>query len=129
MPLLALPFDYLWWHYGAAWRDLLAIWGNFLWFVYHFFSLPVLSRTLFSPWKRLGEAYPERFDLGGALATFFINSLMRLIGAAIRLILLGSGVLVCALVIALGLAALVLWLVVPLIIVSALVLGLALWFR
>lgn len=129
MPLLALPFEYLWWHYTLAWRDLGAIWGNYLWFIYHFFSIPVLIRTLFSPWKRLGESYPERFNLGATLATFFINSLMRLIGGVIRLALLIFGFAVYLLVILLGVITFVLWLVLPLIIILALILGLALLFK
>ncbi|MEK7650321.1 MAG: hypothetical protein AAB364_00370 [Patescibacteria group bacterium] len=129
MPLLALPFEYLWWHYTLAWRDLVVIWGNYLWFIYHFFSISVLARTLLAPWKRLGEVYPARFNLGATLATFFINSLMRLVGAVIRIIMLVFGGLVYLLVILLGSVTLILWLVLPLIIILALVLGLALLFK
>ena len=128
MPLLALPFSYLWWHYGLAWRDLAQIYSNFLWFTYHFFSLPVLVRTLFAPWKRLGEVYPDHFDLGATLATFFINSLMRVVGFLFRSIMLLVGVLVLFLVFIFGLIIFLIWLVLPVLITLIFLTGLKIFF-
>lgn len=128
MPLLALPFNYLWWHYTLAWRDLWGIFSNFIWFLYHFFSLPVLVRTLFSPWKRLGEVYPDHFDLGATLATFFINSLMRFVGLLFRVVLICFGSLVLVVTCVLAVIMFAIWLALPGIIGYAFISGFYLLF-
>lgn len=127
MPLLVLPFNYLWWHYTLAWRDLGLIYRNFLWFTYHFFSLPVLARTLFAPWKRLGESYPTHFDLAATLSTLLINSLMRIVGFLFRSVMLIVGVAVWGAVFSLGLLVFVLWLVLPVLVVFIFILGIKLF--
>lgn len=128
MPLFILPFDYLRWHYTLAWRDLILISRNFLWFSYHFFSLPVLVRTLFAPWRRLNEAYPVGFDLGGFLSALFINMLMRLIGFWLRTIMIIVGLAVCLLLFLFSLAVFIVWLFLPFLLLTAMLLGLVLIF-
>ena len=44
-PLFIL--DYLSWHYTRAFRDIGSVWLNFMWFILHFFSMPLFLRTLF----------------------------------------------------------------------------------
>jgi hypothetical protein len=127
MSLLALPLSYLGWHYTLALQDLAGIYRNILRFVYHFFSLPVLVRTIFAPWRRLGEAYPSgMLDISGKLAAFFINSMMRLVGAIIRLWMILFGSLVWLLAAILGLVTFVLWLVLPPLLILGLILSLKL---
>ncbi|MCC6290465.1 hypothetical protein IT398_00045 [Candidatus Nomurabacteria bacterium] len=126
MPILVLPFNYLVWHYTVAWGDLSRIYRDFLWFIYHFFSLPVLLKTLFSPWRRLGEAYPGRFNLSEIFASFFINTFMRLIGFLIRFLLVVFGTFVLFISMLIGFAVFIVWFALPFIVVASLLLGIKL---
>ena len=92
---LSFAATYITWHYSAA---LIAFWKTgyeLLRFLYHFFSVPVLVGTLFSPWRRLGEHQLGRWQLGAWLSSLIVNGLMRLVGSIIRLIFLLTGILVC----------------------------------
>ncbi len=105
---------YLLWHYTTAWADLARLYSNFAWFLFHFFSIPILLRTLLSPWKRLHES--RKGGEGGALGAFLLNSITRIVGAVIRLITIAAGVFSLALLTVFFVAFLFAWLFMPLII-------------
>lgn len=108
--------DYFRWHYTTAFRDVFIVWLNLVWFVMHFFSIPLLLRTLFAPWKRISEVY-GRTGLEDLMATLLVNTMTRIVGAVIRFAIILVGCLVL-LVVCLGLAAvLVAWVVLPLFVV------------
>lgn len=115
--MLFIPY-YISWHYGRALTDIFRIWTNFLWFIYHFFSIPFLLSTLFSPWRRLHETYKGGLDFAELGTTIVINILMRIVGAVARLaiILFGLGILLSFFV--LGILFFILWVLMPLIIVT-----------
>ena len=106
---LALPY-YLAWHYSEALNDMRRIWKNFFVFLFNFFSISLLIRTLFSPWHRMQENYTKIEDFFGNL---IVNTLMRIVGAVIRLIFIIMGVISLVLCAVLGLVALAFWLVLP----------------
>lgn len=83
---------YLQWHYSQGLLDLIGIVRNFLWFFYEFFSIPILLKTLFSPFHRLGEKYTHSLNIEKWFETFVVNLLMRIVGMVLRvfLIMLGS---------------------------------------
>lgn len=85
---LAFLGRYFVWHYTTGLLDCLRLLADFLWFVYHFFSVPVIVRTLFTPWHRLGESYRRGFDPGRVLETFIVNTLMRIFGFVVRVFFL-----------------------------------------
>jgi hypothetical protein len=91
-----LFFDYLVWHYTRAYRDTFATWFNFAWFITHFFSIPLLLRTLLSPWKRMTEtpAHPDFEDMFEAVV---VNILSRVVGFIIRAILVAMGLVMLVL--------------------------------
>jgi hypothetical protein len=111
--MISLLASYFCWHYTTAYKELSKHFKNFLWFFYHFFSMPVLLRTYFEPWKRMEERYPKGLDIGGMASTFLINSMMRLIGALMRSVILLIGVIALAIVFCLGIACFVVWTVLP----------------
>jgi hypothetical protein len=47
-PSLVLP-SYVRWHYTDAIQNIWGIITNFIWFFFHFFSVPLLSKNLFEP--------------------------------------------------------------------------------
>lgn len=110
--------DYLVWHYSQALVAWWRIYGNGLWFLSHFFSVALLGRTLFSPWRRLTESYPGRFAPESIAETLVVNLLMRLVGFTIRVIFLSFAFVILAGAFLLGWIALVIWLGAPFLIPS-----------
>ncbi|HBM45944.1 MAG: hypothetical protein UT05_C0001G0079 [Parcubacteria group bacterium GW2011_GWF2_38_76] len=125
MDIILYFLRYVVWHYTRAIKDLFTIWINFIWFTFNFFSIPLLLKTFFSPWKRLGEERKGFFDV-----TFIIiDTIMRLFGIFLRSITIIIGLVFVILVIALGPVALTLWLVWPLIILYLLTKGLVIFIK
>jgi len=129
MPLVTLPFAYLGWHYTIALRDFAVIARNSLVFLYHFFSLPTLRRTFFSPWRRLGESYKKGFYPSAWLETFILNMIMRLFGIFFRFWLVLIGILALVADLVLVVLSLLFWLALPLVIASLFFAGLNLLLR
>lgn len=105
---------YLTWHYTKAFADIFVVWGNFLWFVLHFFSVPVLFRTLFSPWRRLHEVYQKGFDPGAFFGTLIVNLIMRVVGVAIRIAFIIIGLVFFLFVLVTGILFFLFWIIAPL---------------
>jgi hypothetical protein len=106
---------YFTWHYSAALLSLFNIWRSLVWFTYHFFSVGLLLRTLFSPWRRLGEDYKKgSLDMESWFETLVVNSLMRVVGVIIRLVVVIVGLVCLALVSASLLPLAIIWLALPL---------------
>lgn len=120
---------YIVWHYTSGLgAGVLTLW-SLLRFIYHFFSLPILVTTLFSPWRRLSEAYPRYLRPGEWLSALVVNTLMRMVGALIRLglIVVGGATLVVAAIISVLL--MIIWLLLPAVVLSLLIGGLFLLFN
>ena len=104
---------YVGWHYSAALTAWWQIYVDSLWFLFHFFSISILIRTLFAPWRRLAEGYPTGFSLKASAETLIINSLMRLVGFVFRIFFIFGACLIITLAFVLGWVILVFWLVAP----------------
>lgn len=121
-----LPAIYLHWHYLKAPKNYFHIVHNLAWFLVHFFSIEILLRTLFSPWRRLGEEYKKGFRPGEFIETFLLNIIMRFTGAIIRLVFVAVGVVS---VIGVWIGAVlffVVWMLMPLVVAGLIIAGLAL---
>lgn len=105
--------EYFVWHYGRALRQGFIIWKNIFWFLTHFFSLSLLLKTLFQPWKRMREYRGQGFDIGRFFETLAVNTITRLVGFAMRtaVIFIGLASLIAETVTAT--AALIIWLLSP----------------
>jgi len=113
MKIATLVPYYFVWHYTLALKNLIEIWGNFVWFVFNFFSFKVLLRTLFSPYKRLTEKYQGGLDFEKFMESIVVNSLMRLIGFIMRAVVLIVGTVGVLLTFICGAISIALWLVLP----------------
>lgn len=111
-----LILDFSAWYYTRAFKDMLVVWSNLMWFVVHFFSIPLLVRTLFSPWKRMTDPYHPKSveDFFGTLA---MNMVSRLLGALVRTVIIVCGVLLLLLGVAGLFLIIVLWILMPLVFV------------
>ncbi|MEX0930207.1 MAG: hypothetical protein WDZ79_00870 [Candidatus Paceibacterota bacterium] len=107
--------DYAVWHYTRAIRDGVRITRTLVWFCFHFFSIALLARTLFAPFEKLSERYPRGFDPSRILSALIVNTLMRLIGALARLVVIAIGLASMAAIILLGAIGFVVWIVFPLV--------------
>ena len=105
--------DYFRWHYSSALRQGFSIWSNVLWFCIYFFSLPRLTQTLFSPWRRITEARSQAWSVSDVLGTFFINLLSRLIGTLVRGTVILIGLTALCFLILLGIVWFLIWIIGP----------------
>ena len=118
--------NYTYWHYRKAFQELFHVWLNLLWFVIHFFSLPQLSRSLFSPWKRMTEEKQKGFNFEAMAAYLIVNLLSRVVGAIMRGAVILAGLIALSITTVLGLVAIVFWFAAPAIILALLVGGVGL---
>ena len=123
MRILSLAPAYLRWHYTSAFRSIVLIWIDLLWFVYHFFSVPTVVRTFLSPWKRLGEETRSGFHPQEFFEALVTNTMMRIVGIIIRTFFLLFAALALAAMLFGGVATLILWPFLPLVAVGLVVVG------
>ena len=130
MVLITLTKNYFQWHYTLAFVDIFHIWRNITTFLFYFFSIPILIRTFFSPWKRLhADRETEGFDLVDSLSTGFVNLIMRFVGALMRSMLIIIGLCTVVAAIVGGIIFFVLWIFAPIIIVLLCAAGIHLLFK
>lgn len=120
--LLIFP-HYISWHYTKAISDLVGLFKNFLWFIWNFFSIQLLLKTLFVPFKKLNVARTKRFDLEDFFSALVTNLLMRLVGFFVRGIFIIMGVFSLVLFIVAYAIFFILWLALPLLLLSMFVAG------
>ena len=121
MSLFQLPLSYLLWHYTTAWRDLVRIYLNFSWFLSNFFSVRLLSGTLFAPFHRLHESAEK--GTAGVLGGFIMNTILRGVGFFARTFIIFCGLFSLVLLFIGMLIFLALWALMPFIIFAALMTG------
>lgn len=76
--------QFLAWYFFDVPRAILKGWRNFLAFNFHYFSIPLLARTLFSYWRRYHESYGRGFDIKKYFEVFIFHLTSRIIGAVVR---------------------------------------------
>lgn len=119
MLTISIIHHYLWWHYGKALSSYLRITKNIWWFLVQVFSLSLLARSLFTPLKRIHETRQRTGnfeDLAGAL---LINTLSRLFGLVIRLVIIISGLATLLLFSTLSIVLYALWLIAPIALIGS----------
>jgi len=120
--------NYILWHYTLGLAAATAFGFHLVRFLINFFSLGLLAKTLFAPWRRLGETYAQGLQPNAWFETLIVNTLMRLVGVIIRLSLIVIGLIVSGLAACLALVVVVLWLAVPILFIGLIVGGLFLIF-
>lgn len=112
----------VWWISETPGR-IIAAWKNFLRFNFNYFSVGLLLRTLFSPWRKY-EVYRERgFNVGKFIESLISNLIFRLLGAFLRSILIFAGLVTEIFVALAGVAAFILWIFLPFIVVGSFLFG------
>jgi hypothetical protein len=101
------------WWYGAGWRRRTTDLREQLTATIDFFSIDLLLRTLFSPFRQI-SAGKVRGPIGVQMQAFFDRLISRLIGGMVRLFMILMGIVVIIFNSVVGLILLILWGVVPL---------------
>lgn len=126
MKFLTVFIGYLKWHYCKALLTTFSFWKNILVFLFNFFSIKNLSGNFFTPWKRLADSYPKHFNLKNYFFIFLVNTIMRIVGMILRLIVILIGLACCAIYILAIPLSLLIWLTLPFIIIVLILYGLVL---
>ncbi len=106
--------EFLFWHYTEGLNLYLRRWYFLMAWIVHYFSLPMLLPTLFSPWKRLIDTEEiVGFNIEKIFRQFTFNLISRGIGAIVRLFLFFFGLLAFFPTFLIGLIGLIFWVVCP----------------
>lgn len=111
------------WYYGEAIRDILTGWKNFIIFSLGYFSVPLLLKTLFAPWRRDITKRPRGLDFKKLFEYLSFNAISRGIGFIVRFLTICVGILFFFLVIILGALFFIVWLFLPLAFLGLLILA------
>ncbi len=117
---------YLQWHFYDAPAEILTGWRNFLEFGLNYFSIPLLLKTLFLPWRRYSESYGKGFDLGRWFDAFTFNMMSRGIGAIMRFFFIIIGLTIEAFIFIGGAAVFLAWLILPILLIFGFIVGIRL---
>lgn len=101
------------WQFYEMPKFLLGVWKNYIFFALNYFSLPILLKSLFSPWRKYRWNYPKWFNIGEFFSTLISNMFSRLLGALMRVVLIVIGILFQIFVIFAGLIIFLAWVLVP----------------
>jgi len=108
---------FLWQFYEMP-KFLFSIWRNYLLFGLDFFSIPLLLKTLFSPWRKYNWVYPKNFDIKEFFNTLISNAVSRILGAMCRIVLVIIGAVAQFFIFVIGIVVIILWLLIPFVIVG-----------
>lgn len=114
------------WWYGAGWkRRAVAVYEK-LAGVYDYFSLDLLLRTLFSPFRQI-SAGKVQGPLAVQMRALVDNLISRVIGAIVRSLMIIIGIVAIVISVTMGLISIVLWAAVPLAPVIGLIFAMMGW--
>lgn len=108
------------WHFYEVPQFLMSVWENYFDFGIYFFSIPLLIKTLFSPWRRYRWRYPRGFDIGGFLSALVSNMYSRFMGFLVRVVLIIFSLVVQAFILIGGVIVIFLWVFMPALMLSLL---------
>jgi hypothetical protein len=123
---MLLITELLRWWYGDGWRLRASLVANRLDGTIDYFSVDLLLKTLFSPYRQISAGRVDG-PLGVQMRAMVDKLFSRIIGAIIRLIILLIGAVAIGLQVAIGLIILVAWGILPLLPIIGLVLTFIGW--
>jgi ATP-dependent Clp protease ATP-binding subunit ClpC len=113
-PSLNPSENYLDWHYVQVPKKIVNSTINLTIFLYYFFSISFLIKTLFAPWKRqIVVKKSPGFSLKEFFEVLTFNFISRLVGLMVRLTLIFIWLLVVIITFPLGALVLLIWLILP----------------
>ena len=116
----SLIISYFAWHYSRAFVEIWNTCTNYIWAVWHFFSVPLLLKTFFSPWHKMDVEYGKGFSIDNFFGPLIVNTLMRLVGMVMRAIIVCLGLICIVVVFSFGVFITIVWIFLPVIFVTLL---------
>ena len=116
------------WYLYEMPKEILQGWRNFLLFGLNFFSIPLLLKTLFSPWKRYSWKRQRGFDIGEYFSILVSNLMSRILGAIVRIVFIFLGLIFEVIIFSLGLIIFVGWFIMPIFSVFGVLIGFSMLF-
>ncbi len=107
-----IAIDMMTWWYTTAWFAVLHKIQLLVTGILQNFSVGLLARTLFSPFRQI-DAGGVRGPVGVQLRAWFDRTFSRLFGAVIRTVMIFSGCLMAFIVLVAGVIWAAVWLVIP----------------
>ncbi len=114
------------WWYGAGWLRCVAAVQGGLANIYDYFSLDLLLRTLFAPFRQI-SAGSVRGPIGAQVRALFDNLISRVIGGFMRTVMIVIGTVALVISSVLGLVRIVLWPLIPVLPVVFVLFAMAGW--
>jgi hypothetical protein len=108
------------WWYTAGWRDQVSRVGDTMIRTNDWFSIPLLFKTFFAPFRQISANEIGGADLGSRFRAWGDRAFSRCIGAVMRFFMIIFGVLALLFVMALSAIRLVLWPIFPFIPIAGL---------
>lgn len=122
MDKIIIP-QYIVWHFFEAPKAIISAWQNFLVFGINYFSIPTLVATFFSHFHKYYYPYGNKWDMGRWIEALVFNFISRVFGAILRATFIVMGVIFEALIFIFGVLALFVWIFLPVILISGLIIG------
>ncbi|MBZ1348523.1 MAG: hypothetical protein KYQ20_02075 [Candidatus Nealsonbacteria bacterium] len=119
-------FQWFFWQFFEMPKNILKAWRNFLLFNLNYFSIALLLKTFFSPWRKYKLGYPRGFRFSKYLEVFFSNLISRVLGALVRIVLIIAGLLAQVFIIFAGAIIFFGWIVLPFLLVAGFLFGIRL---
>jgi hypothetical protein len=119
---MVLLLFFRWW-YTAGWLNAFDRIAERIKNIYRDFSLPILIRTLFEPWKQITSYAPQGSSVDLKLRVLFDNFFARIIGFIIRVSVITFSVVIMLFVAIVGLLIALFWPLVPFLLPALIVLG------
>jgi hypothetical protein len=110
--------SYFAWHYAQAFAEIWNTCTNYIWAVWHFFSISILFKTFFAPWHKMDVEYGKGVSFDNFFGPLIVNTLMRLVGMILRTIIILVGIVFILAIFIFGLAFTAVWIFLPVIIVA-----------
>lgn len=108
---------YVRWHFFEMPKEILRGWKNYLKFFAYFFSIPILIKSYFAPWKKISWTYGRGFSPTRFLETAVSNVFLRILGAFLRSIIIFFGIFFEIIIFFLGAILFLFWIFLPIILI------------
>lgn len=118
-----LRMTFLHWFLAFAPKRILVIGSNYLVWAWKFFSIGYFVPRLFAAWHKDITGYGRGFDLKRFLHVWGWNTISRVIGAILRLVVMACGLVVEICIVLVSGLVVLFWFVLPLMIAGLLILG------